>query len=312
MDRIRITDPPIMVGIGTSIPLTGREHVRAADPKSVAASRVVPSQRINAADTVAALALVFAAIAAVAGLLVVGLYRDTAEAVRQAQATDLVTIAVGVPLLGLSLWRSRSGSAGARLVMIGALGYLAYTYAIYAFSVIINPVTPIHIAILGLSTWSLVLTILGIQNGVVDRAILLRLSGRTTAGFLIVVAALFASLWLSQIAAAISSGTLPAAIADLNLPTSPVYSLDLAFALPALAIAAGWLIRHDRRGPASALACLTFLVLLGLSVLAIFAVDAAAGATAEVAPIAIFGMVTAIAAVLLVRAMAASARVSAS
>lgn len=310
MDRARITDPTAMVGIGTNIPPTGREHLQAASPMRPEASRAVTKLGVEIADTLAVLALVFAAIAAVAGLLVAGLYRDTAEAVRQAQATDLVTIAVALPLLGLSLWRTRSGSAGARLVAIGALCYLSYSYAIYAFSVVINPVTPIHLAILGLSTWSLVLMIFGIDNGAVDRAILLRLSRRTTATFLIVVAVLFAFLWLSQIFGAISSGRLPAAIADLNLPTSPVYSLDLAFALPGLAVTAGWLIRLDRRGPASAVASLAFLVLLGLSVLAIFAFEAVAGAALEVAPIAIFGVVTAIAAVLLVRAIATAPRVS--
>ena len=81
-------------------------------------------------------------------------------------------------------------------------------------------------------------------------------------------------LWLSQIAGAITSGRLPAAVSDLGLPTSPVYSLDLAFAVPLIALAGVWLIRRDRRGPAGAAAGLAFLVILGLSVLAIFAFEA--------------------------------------
>jgi len=62
-------------------------------------------------------------------------------------------------------------------------------------------------------------------------SIALRGSGsrdETTGGFLILVAALFALLWLSQIAGAITSGQLPTAVSDLNLPTSAVYVLDLA------------------------------------------------------------------------------------
>ena len=264
--------------------------------------------RIKVADDLAILALVFAAIAAGAGLLVAGLYRDPAEGIRQARATDLVTLVVVVPALALSLWRARSGSASARFIAIGALGYLAYSYAIYAFSVVINPMTPFHIAILGLASWSLVLTVFAIDDATVDRTTGVRLPRRATGGFLIVVAALFALLWLGQIVGAITSGKLPAAVSDLNLPTSAVYSLDLAFALPALVIAAGWLIRRDRRGPASATAGLAFLVLLGLSVLAIFAVDAAAGVSVEVVPIVLFGLVTAIAAVLLVLAVSSTPR----
>jgi hypothetical protein len=264
--------------------------------------------RLNFADRLALAALLLAAVAAAAGLLVSGLYRDTAEGVRQARAADLVTLLVAVPALALGLWRARQGSAGGRLVAIAALGYLAYSYAIFAFSVVINPLTPVHIAILGSATWSLVLAVCRLDDATVDRASMFRLPRRTTGGFLILVAVLFALLWLSQIAGAITSGQLPTSVSDLNLPTSAVYVLDLAFALPLIALAAGWLIRRDRRGPASAVASLGFLIILGLSVLAIFAVDAAAGITVEVPPIAIFGVVIVTAALLLGFALTSSER----
>lgn len=262
--------------------------------------------RLKLADNLAVVALVLAAAAAAAGLLVTGLYRDTAEGIRQTRATDLVTLAVAVPTMAVSLWRAQSGSVNARFIVIAALGYLAYSYAIDAFSVIINPLTPVHIGILGLATWSLIFNISGLEDVAIDDATRLRLPHRTTGGFLIVVAALFALLWLSQILGAITSGTLPPAVADLHLPTSAVYVLDLAFAVPLLLTAGGWLIRHDRRGPASGVASLAFLVLLGLSVLAIFGVDAAAGVAAEAAPIVIFGVVTSIAALLLAIALSTS------
>ena len=257
------------------------------------------TSRLKFADRLALVALVLAAVAAVAGLLVSGLYRDPAEGIRQARAADLVTLLVAMPALALGLWHARRGSAVGRLVVVAALGYLAYTYAIYAFSVVINPLTPVHIAILGLATWSFVLGVLGLDEATVDRAAGFRLPRRTTGGFLILVAALFAMLWLSQIAGAITSGQLPTAVSDLNLPTSAVYVLDLAFAVPLITVAAVWLIRLDRRGPASAVAGLAFLVILGLSVLAIFAFDAAAGIAVEAPPILIFGAVTATAAGLL-------------
>jgi hypothetical protein len=259
----------------------------------------VMTSRLKLADRLALVALLLAAFAAIAGLLVSGLYRDTADGTRQARATDLVTLLVAVPTLAVGLWRGRSGSVGGRFVAMAALGYLAYSYAIYAFSVVIDPLTPAHIAILGLATWSLVLTVFGMDSATVDRASGFRFPRRVTGGFLIVVAALFAMLWLSEIAGAITSGHLPTAISDLNLPTSPVFSLDLAFAVPLIALAGGWLIRRDRRGRASALAALTFLIILGLSVLAIFAFEAAAGIAVEVPPIVIFGAVTFTAAVLL-------------
>ena len=266
------------------------------------------TSRIKFADRLALVALLLATVAAAAGLLVSGLYRDTDEGIRQARATDLVTLIFAVPALALGLWRARAGSVGGRFVAVAALGYLAYSYAIYAFSVVIGPLTPVHITILGLATWSLVLTVFGLDDATVDLASRFRFPRRTTGGFLTAVAGLFAMLWLSQIAGAITSGRLPAAVSDLGLPTSPVYSLDLAFAVPLITLAGVWLIRRDRRGPAGAAAGLAFLMILGLSVLAIFAYEAAAGIAVALPPIAIFGAVTAMAAVLLGVGLTGSAR----
>lgn len=266
------------------------------------------TSRIKFADRLALVALPLAAIAAIAGLLVAGLYRDTADGIRQARATDLVTLLVAVPALAIGLWRAYAGSVDGRVVAVAALGYLAYSYAIYAFSVVIAPMTPIHIAILGLATWSLVLTVFGLDEAGVDLASRFRFPRRTAGGFLIAVAGLFAMLWLSQIAGAITSGRLPAAVSDLGLPTSPVFSLDLAFAVPLIALAGTWLIRRDRRGPAATATGLAFLTILGLSILAIFAFEAAAGVAVEVPPIAIFGAVTATAAVLLGAGLTGSGR----
>jgi hypothetical protein len=131
---------------------------------------------------------------------------------------------------------------------------------------------------------------------------------RVTGASLIAVAGLFAMLWLSQIAGAITSGRLPAAVSALGLATSAVYSLDLAFAVPLSVLAGGWLIRRDRRGQAGAVAGLAFLVILGLSDLAIFAFEAAAGVAVELPPIAIFGAVTVTAAVLLGAGLMSDAR----
>ena len=262
---------------------------------------------IKLAERLGVATLLLAAIAAIGGLLVPDLYRDTVGGIRQARATDLVTLLVAVPALALGLWRARAGSVGGRIVALAALGYLAYSYAIYAFAVVINPLTPVHIAVLGLATWSLVLTVFGTDDATLVRASSLRFPRRTTGGFLVAVAGLFAMLWLSQIAGAITSGVLPAAVSDLGLPTSPVYSLDLAFAVPLITLAGVWLIRRDRRGSAGAAAGLAFLFILGLSVLAIFGFEAAAGTAVEVPPIAIFGTVTAAAGVLLMVGLGGSA-----
>ena len=261
--------------------------------------------RIRLADGFAWAVVVLTALAAAAGVLLPDLYRDTDAMVAQAQGSDLATLVVAVPALAIGLWRAheaRPGYAltghltatetsagfglgsvpltpitGGRLVAMGALGFIAYTYAIYAFSVVINPATPFHIAILALSTWSLVLMAMSLDAAGIASDLGARLPRRTTAGFLLLCVVLFALTWSRGIASAILTGRLPDEIAALALPTSPVYTLDLAFALPLTAVAVILLLRHDVRGPAAAIAMLTFTVIMGLGVVGSFGYAVARG-----------------------------------
>jgi hypothetical protein len=258
------------------------------------------SARNTLGDRFAGAALLLAAIAAGAGLLLSDLYRDNEAWIRQARATDLVTLLVAVPLLALSLRRAGAGSPAARLVAVGALGYLVYSYAIFAFSVAINAMTPLHIAILGLATWALILAVTGLDAAALDAAVGARLPRRTSATALILISVLFGSLWLGQIAGAITSGTPPAEVARLGLPTNPVYVLDLAFALPLLALAGIRLLRRGRAAGAAAVATLVWTAVMGLSILAIFAFDAAASQAVDPVVVAIIGSITAAAAALAV------------
>jgi hypothetical protein len=256
------------------------------------------SKQSTVPDRLAWLVMALAMIASIAGLAISGLYRDNAAMIRQAQSGDVATLLVAVPLLGIGLWRARAGSSAGRYVALGALGFLAYTYAIFAFSVEINPATPVHIAIVGLAVWSLILMASSIEGSPPDPALAARLPRRTTAGFLLVVVALFAFTWLGQIAGAITSGHLPPGVVDLNLPTNPVYTLDLAFALPLLTIGAIRLLQADPRGPGMAVALLVFAALIGLEVLVIFLFDAQAGGSTDASITLVFGAVVVIAAVL--------------
>jgi hypothetical protein len=259
------------------------------------AAVVTPAAWIRLSDRLAGLAVLLAAVSAAAGLFVPDIYRDADAWIRQARAADLVTLLAVVPALAVGLCRARAGSDAARMVALAGLGYLAYNYAIFGFSVAINPMTPLHIAILGLSVWSLVLAIVAFGRSPFEPAVGSRLPRRTTATFLLAVPALFGLMWSAQIAQAISSGLSPEALAKLGLPTNPVYTLDLAFALPFLASSGILLLRGARAGAAIAVAALCWVVLMGFGVLAIFAFDAAAGATVPLPVVAVIGVITGVA-----------------
>lgn len=250
----------------------------------------------NLAYSLAWLAAVLAAVSAVAGLLVPGLYRDSEGWIRQARAADLITLFAVVPVLAISLRRGATGTG--RLIALAALGYLAYTYAIFGFSVAINAMTPIHFAVLGLSVWSLVLYVIALSRAGQQPDVGGRLPRRATAAFLVAVSGLFGMMWLSQIAIAIATGRPSDELSSLGLASNPVYTLDLAFALPLLVIAGIQLLRRWPRAPELGLVAVGWVALMGLGVLAIFAFDAASGAAVPIPVVVVIGVITGVATVL--------------
>jgi hypothetical protein len=249
--------------------------------------------------TMAWLATALAATTSAVGLWTTT-YRDGAAMIDQAKGADLATLFVAVPLLVLALLRASRGLGAARLVVAAGLAYLVYNYAIYAFQVVVNPLTPGHIAIIGLASWALALEEPNLRAATTD--IGERLPRRTTVGFLAVLVVVFAGLWLSQIGGSIASGNLPQSVADLNLPTSAVYTLDLAFVLPLFTVTALLLVRRSAIGRGLAFGCLVFSVLMALSIAAMFFVQAAHGSLDDPSLPVGFGLIAAVAAVLAILA----------
>ena len=75
-------------------------------------------------NRLAALATVLAAVAALAGLAVTGLYVDSPNWVQQAQGTDLATLFLAVPVLALGLWTASRGSSAGRLAVVAGLAFV--------------------------------------------------------------------------------------------------------------------------------------------------------------------------------------------
>jgi len=225
-------------------------------------------------NRLAAVARLLAAVAALAGLAVGGLYVDAPNWVQQARGTDLATLFLAVPILAIGVWAASRGSAAGRLAVVAGLLYLVYNYAIFAFSVAMNPLTAVHIAIFGLSLWSLALAGRAAVEGTED--VVERLNRRTAGGLLVGVGAMFGLLWLGQIAAVATTGVLPPDLIKAGISTNPVYALDLAFFLPLCALAGIGLVR--RNGAAAfAFPMLVWVALMGAGVVGGFVLMAAAG-----------------------------------
>ena len=227
-------------------------------------------------NRLAGIATALAAAAAAAGLVIPGLYRDTPYWVQQARGTDLATLLVAMPVLAFGLWSARRGSTAGQLAVFAGLLYVVYNYGIFVFSVVMNPLTAVHITIVGLALWSLVLMTRGESLAEGGSAVAQRLRRRASGVLLIAVAALFSLLWISQIATAATTGVLAPDLIRAGLATNPVYALDLAFFLPLCAVAGIGLVR--RTGAAAyGQPMLIWVALMGAGVVGGFLFSAAAG-----------------------------------
>jgi hypothetical protein len=101
--------------------------------------------------------------------------------------------------------------------VVGALGYLLYTYVVYAFDAVLNPATALYIAVVGCATWSLFNLVPGLDDAKVESALGEVLPRRATAAFFFTIATIFSLLWLGQIGQAAISGS--RANAALDVPT---------------------------------------------------------------------------------------------
>src|ERR1700682_427511 len=135
---------------------------RSTDPPVVGTSE----SALSAVPAWLSLALVpFVALAAGTGLLVPGFYRDAPAWVSQARGQDLVTLVVGVPLLVVGLIGARRGSVRCLLLWLGAVGYIAYAYATYAFATHFNPLFLVYVLNFGLSVLQLVFGLIRLDVG---------------------------------------------------------------------------------------------------------------------------------------------------
>jgi hypothetical protein len=97
---------------------------------------------------------------------------------------------------------------------------------------------------LSLAVWSLVVLLTRAEVNGIHAGFRGSAPVRAVAAYMLVVAALFALTWLSQIIPALVAHSVPATLAGTRMLTSPVHVLDLGFLLPATTVAAVWLWQH--------------------------------------------------------------------
>lgn len=221
------------------------------------------------------------------------LLHDTPYCVAQAIGQDFITLTVALPVLVIGAIFAGRGSERARLVWLGALIYVVYTYVIYAFHVRFNPLFLVYVALLGCSLYALIGGLATTDFQGVKARFTQRTPVKAVSIFLAMMSAVFYLLWLSETVPALVAGEVPQSVTDNGTPTSAVHVLDMAWILPAMALAAVWLWRKRAIGYTLAGALLTFTPLLTAAIMAMITSMILYGHPVAVGMAAIFGIVSA-------------------
>ena len=193
------------------------------------------------------------------GLVAETPYRSLPEAtVVSARAQDACSIVVAALLV--LLVRRPVVSTAAHLTRLGLLAYLLYSYLIYVTGVPMNRVFLVYVVIVCLSGAGLLAGLRGLLDEPPASTAGPRLV-RATGWVLVVTAVLFAGLWLSVLVPFALGGDRPDHEGVGGTPY-PVFVLDLAIVLPAVAAVGVLLLR--RRAVAAPLAAVALLKILTL------------------------------------------------
>lgn len=244
--------------------------------------------QVGATVAIAALATAASAL----GLFRSGFYSDAYALQLQAYGQDMVTLVVIVPLLVLGLWFALRGSLRGYLLWLGTLGYLAYTYLVYAVITQFNPYFLGYVALFGLATYTLVAGLLQTDAEAVRGRLEADLPVGLVVGFLAIMGGLVALLWLSEAVPATITNTTPPSVAEFGIPANVVHVLDLGIVIPAVFITAWWLRQGRAWGYVLSGVLLVKVITISLAVLGMIVWMAIHGAPVEPVEVIVFTLTT--------------------
>lgn len=201
------------------------------------------------------LAALLTLVAATAGLFVEDFYPVSGGLLAGAWGQDLVAL-LAATLILFAVPLALRDSARAVAIWSGCLGYLIYGYLLYSVDALYTSLYPLYIAILGLSVYSLI----GLLSGIDAVAFRARIDDHVPIRFIALTLAIPALLlppWLVFLLQSVIAGEPPV----LNT----VLVLDLSFVIPAFILTAVLVWKRRDWGFVFAGLALTKLTTMGLS-----------------------------------------------
>lgn len=228
-----------------------------------------------------------------------GIYQyDTVSSAAQMQANDLVTLALGLPLLVISAWmawRSQPNSAWnlrGRLLLTGTLGFFLYTYMSMCFATHFNNLFLVYVALFSLSLFAFVLAMMSFDLQSLPAQFSEHLPHNAIAGLLLATGSFLMLAWVGgRVLPAIQPSAVPALD---NVTSMVIQVMDLGIILPACFVAAILLLRHRPWGYLLASVAVMKMLTMGVAVSLMGINQAIQGVPESVVIVAIFITLTVI------------------
>ena len=193
-----------------------------------------------------------------------GLYRyDTLSTAAQMQGNDLITLAVGLPLLAFSAWLAFKGSLRGRLLLTGTVGFFLYTYMSMSMLTAYNNLFLVYVVLFSLSLYAFILCMMSFDLQTLPSQFSSRLPHGWIAALLFTVGVFLSLAWLGRIGSPLLNGGTPALE---NTTTLVIQAMDLALIVPLAFLAGILLLRRSAWGYLLASVFVLKALTLGLGV----------------------------------------------
>lgn len=193
-----------------------------------------------------------------------GLYfYDTVSSAAQEQGNDILTLAVGLPLLMISSWLAFRGSLRGRLLLTGTLGFFLYTYLSMCMLTSFNQLFLVYVALFALSLYAFILSMMSFDLATLPQHFSERLPRGWIAALLFLIGGFLSLAWLGKVVPPVLQNVTPTLE---NNTTFVIQAMDLALIVPLAVLSGILLMRRSAWGYLLASVFVMKAITLGLAV----------------------------------------------
>jgi hypothetical protein len=180
------------------------------------------------------------------------------------QANDLVTLALGLPLLALSTWLAFRGSLRGKLLLTGTLAFFLYTYLSMAMNTAFNALFLVYVVLFSLSLFAFILSMMSFDLASLPAQFSERLPRRAIAGLMFAAGAFLLLAWVGgRVLPPLLNGQVPLLE---NTTTMVIQVMDLGLIVPLAFLSGILLLRRSAWGYLLASTAVMKLLTMGVAV----------------------------------------------